>query len=162
MLSVFSSHPPELAAPLGVRTATAADRDAVAAFLAEEGLPTQGIITRGTAWLIAERAGWMVGVAGVEFGPTGAALLRAIAVSRTARQQGLARRLAEAAIEEAHRRACDRMYALGTTGGAALERLGFRGVSVDEVQAALPETALLRLYHHYGVPPGTQAWRIEL
>ena len=107
-----------------LRPATAEDRHAVVALVESQDLSGEGIDPSLEGFVVAEDAGRLVGVAGLErYGDFG--LLRSVAVAGDRRGEGLGARLTAAVIDEARRRGLSAVYALTTTAMTYFPRLGF-------------------------------------
>jgi amino-acid N-acetyltransferase len=120
-----------------VRAATAADLAGAERLLAATELPTEGVAEHwGDAYVVAERDGAIVGVAGVErYGNAG--LLRSVAVDAALRGTGLGGRLVEDRLGWAEREGIRSLYLLTTTAAAWFPRYGFVPVARADVPAAV-------------------------
>ncbi len=86
-----------------LRTASAADLEAVFGLLDRSGLPTAGVADNFSQFLVAEADGRLVGVVGLElYGQS--ALLRSAAVEESWRGSGVGRVLVERALDLARER----------------------------------------------------------
>ena len=139
-----------------LRTASAADLEAVFGLLDRSGLPTAGVADNFSQFLVAEADGRLVGVVGLElYGPS--ALLRSAAVEESWRGSGVGRVLVERALDLARERGIDDVYLLTTTAEHYFPKFGFVCVQRDEVaqgvqssvefQSACPESATAMRKH---------------
>jgi N-acetylglutamate synthase-like GNAT family acetyltransferase len=124
-----------------LRLATHRDEPAVAALLTASALPLDGVHDALPCFVVAEDAGEIVGVAGIEAcGATGEhALLRSVAVAPSWRNHGLGRALVNRAIAEAEARGTKALYLLTTTAEHYFPSFGFtptaRAAVPDDVRA---------------------------
>jgi amino-acid N-acetyltransferase len=127
-----------------MRGATARDREQVHALLAACALPVAGVdeTTLGR-FIVAERAGAIVGVAGLELYGSDA-LLRSVAVSPTLRQAGLGGALAERLLGQAASLGVRRVYLLTTTAESFFARRGFTRTDRSAVGADLLDSVEFR------------------
>ena len=118
-----------------LRKASLDDEDAVSALLINAGLPLEGVREALPCFVVAEDAGEIVGVAGVEAcGVTGEhALLRSVAVAPSWRTRGLGRSLVTRVIADAEARGAKALYLLTTTAEGYFPTLGFTVTSRDTV-----------------------------
>ena len=118
-----------------LRPATRDDEAAVAELLSNAGLPLEGVHEALTSFMVAEDAGEIVGVAGIEAcGVTDEhALLRSVAVAPSWRTRGLGRALVTRVIADAEARGAKAMYLLTTTAEAYFPNFGFVVTSRDSV-----------------------------
>jgi amino-acid N-acetyltransferase len=139
-----------------LRTASAADLEAVFALLDRSGLPRAGVADNFSQFLVAEADGRLVGVVGLElYGQS--ALLRSAAVEESWRGSGVGRVLIERALDLARERGIDDVYLLTTTAEHYFPKFGFVCVRRDEVaqgvqssvefQTACPESATAMRKH---------------
>ena len=128
-MATHATHEPTL------RPATPADEPAVAALLTASALPLDGVHEAISSFVVAEDAGSIVGVAGIETcGTTGEhALLRSVAVAPAWRNRKLGRALVTRVIAEAEARGAKALYLLTTTADAYFPSFGFRKTARDEV-----------------------------
>ena len=120
-----------------VRSAHAADFDAVCALLRSADLPLAGVPESLEGFLVAEDSGVVVGVAGLEvYGRDG--VLRSVAVAADQRGRGLGARLTGSVLERAREQGLHNVYLLTTTADAWFPRHGFRRIERD---TASPEVA---------------------
>jgi N-acetylglutamate synthase-like GNAT family acetyltransferase len=133
-----------------VRNATPSDLPAVERLLTASGLPLDGVRDALAGFLVAESAGSLVGVAGLEV-CCEHALLRSVAVTPEWRSRGLGRELVTRLIAQAESRGIHGLYLLTTTAERYFPSFGFeqitRGDVPEDVQAtsefrgACPDTA---------------------
>jgi N-acetylglutamate synthase-like GNAT family acetyltransferase len=126
-----------------LRPATPADEPAVAALLTASALPLDGVHEAISSFVVAEDAGSIVGVAGVEAcGTTGEhALLRSVAVAPAWRNRRLGRALVTRVIAEAEARGAKALYLLTTTADAYFPSFGFTPTTRDQVPEDVRATA---------------------
>jgi N-acetylglutamate synthase-like GNAT family acetyltransferase len=144
-----------------IRTATAADLAPIAELLEHAELDPHGVLAPATTYWVAEHAGALVGVIGVEHG-AGAVLLRSMAVRRAARGRSLGAALTEHALAAARAQGFRAAYLFSTDAGAYWQRRGFREVPVPELVAALPGAPQVRHYDELGWLPTEVAYRRDL
>jgi amino-acid N-acetyltransferase len=123
-------------AGISFRPALASDLGPLGRLLSELKLPVEGIEESWRRFTVAELAGEIVGVAGVEIYPDGA-LLRSVAVHPSVRGTGLGRVLVERALVTAREAGAREVYLLTTTAVGYFPRLGFREVPRDTVPATV-------------------------
>ena len=118
-----------------LRIASLEDEAAVAALLTTAGLPLEGVHEALPCFVVAEDAGEIVGVAGVEAcGTKGEhALLRSVAVAPSWQNRGLGRALVTRTIAEAESRGVKSLYLLTTTAEHYFPTFGFAAVTRDIV-----------------------------
>ncbi len=128
---------------LNLRLASASDEPAVEALLTASGLPLDGVHECLPCFVVAEDAGAIVGVAGIEAcGVTGEhALLRSVAVAPSWQKRGLGRALVTRTIAEAESRGARALYLLTTTAEAYFPSFGFTPTSRDVVPDDVRATA---------------------
>ncbi len=135
-----------------IRPATRADSGAVRKLLTDAKLPLEGVPADLDHFLVAERAGAVVGAIGLErYGS--AALLRSAVVDPTLRGSGIGERLVEALLAEAKRAGTKELVLLTTTAERWFPRFGFSRITRDaapkslhaseEFRGACPETAVV-------------------
>jgi N-acetylglutamate synthase-like GNAT family acetyltransferase len=126
-----------------LRLATHRDEPAVAALLTASALPLDGVHEALSSFVVAEEAGKIIGVAGIEAcGTTGEhALLRSVAVAPTWRNRGLGRVLVTRAIAEAEARGTKTLYLLTTTADRYFPSFGFMLTARDAVPDDVRATA---------------------
>ena len=123
-----------------IRAARDADAPAIDALLAGNGLPLDGVRETLGRFLVAEDAGVVVGVAGVEErGNHG--LLRSIAVDQGWRSRGVGRELVTRAIAGADARGLEALYLLTTNAERYFSSFGFRLTTRDAVPEPLRQTS---------------------
>ena len=118
-----------------LRAASLEDEAGVAALLTSAGLPLEGVREALTCFVVAEDAGEIVGVAGIEAcGVVGEhALLRSVAVAPSWQKRGLGRALVTRAIADAEGRGVKALYLLTTTAEYYFPSFGFTAVPRDSV-----------------------------
>jgi amino-acid N-acetyltransferase len=122
-----------------LRTARPTDLSEVEALLTAYALPLDGVRGALPAFVVAETAQGIVGVAGLEMRGTHA-LLRSVAVAETWRAHGLGRALVTQVITDAKDLGLDGLYLLTTTAAEWFPRFGFRETTRDAAPTALRET----------------------
>ena len=135
-----------------IRRASAGDLASIERLLSENNLPTLGVADALRGFLVAEHAGIIVGVVGVEE-VGGYGLLRSTAVRSEWRSRGLGRQLVERAIAESEARGVKALYLLTTTAERYFPSFGFTVIERDEVPdpvkttgefcTACPESAIV-------------------
>lgn len=117
-----------------LRPAAPEDWPAIAALLSQHGLPIVGAAEHLAHFIVAEEAGAMAGVAGLEvYGD--AALLRSVAVAEPG--TGLGSALVTAAIDHARAVGVHDVILLTTTAARFFPRFGFARIEREAVPAAL-------------------------
>ena len=118
-----------------LRTASYEDEAAISALLTAAGLPLDGVHEALPCFVVAEDAGEIVGVAGIEAcGVKGEhALLRSVAVAPSWQKRGLGRALVTRMIAEAEGRGVNALYLLTRTAEHYFPTFGFAVVSRDVV-----------------------------
>ena len=136
MLAVDSTHSFARAGWL-LRAARPSDLGAVSSLLALCSLPTEGVAEQfGESYAVAEHAGEIVGVAGVErHGPHG--LLRSVAVAPQWRLAGVGSALVRDRLQWSEEAGMRSLFLLTTDAARYFHRYGFRVVSRDTAPAAL-------------------------
>jgi N-acetylglutamate synthase-like GNAT family acetyltransferase len=126
-----------------LRRATRSDETAVTTLLTAAALPLDGVREALPCFVVAEDAGEIVGVAGIEAcGVAGEhALLRSVAVSPSWRNRGLGRVLVNRAIAEAESRGVKALYLLTTTADRWFPSFGFTVTARDAVPDDVRATA---------------------
>ena len=123
-----------------VRQATSEDLSAVEALLTRSALPLDGVRESLRSFVVAERDGKLVGVAGLEqCGDDG--LLRSAAVDPEWRGRGLGRTLVERVIFNAESIGLRALYLLTTTAEKYFPAFGFHETTRDAVPATVQATA---------------------
>ncbi len=120
-----------------LRAARPSDLSAVSALLASCSLPTEGVAEQfGESYAVAEHAGEIVGVAGVErYGPHG--LLRSVAVAPQWRLAGVGSALVRDRLQWSEEAGVQSIFLLTTDAARYFHRYGFRVVARDVAPAAL-------------------------
>jgi N-acetylglutamate synthase-like GNAT family acetyltransferase len=129
-----------------LRLALRADEPAVEALLTTAHLPLDGVHDALPCFVVAESAGEIVGVAGIEgCGTTGEhALLRSVAVAPSWQHRGLGRALVTRTIAEAEARGAKALYLLTTTAEHYFPTFGFTLTTREAVPADVRATAEFR------------------
>lgn len=123
-----------------IRPAVASDLPRVITLLEASSLPTVGINEGLCSLIVAEHAGEIVGVVGLEACCDRYALLRSTAVADAWRSRGLGRQLVHRAISDAEARGIDALYLLTTTAETYFPSFGFTRIGRDEVPAEIRAT----------------------
>jgi amino-acid N-acetyltransferase len=128
-----------------IERATADDGPSILRLLSDSGLPLDGLLDHlDTAFVArAEARGRLVGCAALEIYPDGA-LLRSVAVDRTARGRGIARALTDAAVALARSLDVPALYLLTTTAEHYFPKLGFITITRDQVPAGVQQSVEFR------------------
>ncbi|MEO5818618.1 MAG: arsenic resistance N-acetyltransferase ArsN2 [Gemmatimonadaceae bacterium] len=126
-----------------LRLAVPSDEAAVEALLTASSLPLDGVHEALPCFVVAEEAGNIVGVAGIEAcGVAGEhALLRSVAVAPSWQKRGLGRALVTRTIAEAEARGAKALYLLTTTAEHYFPSFGFHITSRTDVPDDVRETA---------------------
>ena len=116
----------ELAPGVSLEDASAGDLAAVHELVLASGLPVDGLADQfPAAYVVARRAGEVIGAAGLEaYGDAG--LLRSVAVAASARGSGLGIALTANRLVRARERGMSAVWLLTTTAADFFPRLGFR------------------------------------
>lgn len=115
-----------------IRPAEQADLEQILALLRASALPTEGVTDSMNTFVVAERAGALTGVAGLELlGEF--ALLRSVVVSQECRGTGVGASLVSRVLEDAERRGIREVYLLTTTAERWFPAFGFSVVSRHEL-----------------------------
>ncbi|MGI8400417.1 MAG: arsenic resistance N-acetyltransferase ArsN2 [Gemmatimonadaceae bacterium] len=118
-----------------IRKVTDADLPAVDKLLLASKLPVEGVRDNFSSFVVAEEAGVIAGVIGLEkYGS--AALLRSAVVSPVNRGTGVGRQLVEHLLDRAGKEGIDDLYLLTTTAEEYFPRFGFTRTA----RSAVPET----------------------
>lgn len=126
-----------------LRPARPEDLPAVLALLEAAGLPTAGVAEWLPRFVVAEGAGGLAGVAGLEaYGDD--ALLRSVAVAEGWRGRGLGGRLTDAVLASAAAAGVRTVYLLTETAEGFFPRHGFRRIPREEASAAVRASAEFR------------------
>ncbi len=126
-----------------LRLAAPSDEKAVEALLTASGLPLDGVHEALPSFVVAEDAGDIIGVAGIEAcGVAGEhALLRSVVVAPSWQKRGLGRALVTRTIAEAEARGAKALYLLTTTAEHFFPTFGFHTIARDSVPADVRATA---------------------
>jgi protein-tyrosine-phosphatase/N-acetylglutamate synthase-like GNAT family acetyltransferase len=128
---------------VALRAAAPGDFAAVTALLQAAGLPLAGVPPTLERFVVAEREGALVGVAGLEqYART--ALLRSVAVAERERGSGVGRALVERVLADARVAGVRDLYLLTTTADRWFPRLGFRWIERAALPSALASSEELR------------------
>jgi len=119
-----------------LRAARNGDRVAIERLLIDLKLPVEGVGDWLSQFWIAESGGTVVGIAGVELYEDGA-LLRSVAVHPAWRSGGLGRTLVDRALDGARHSGARDVFLLTTTAEHYFPRLGFAGITRDQVPAGV-------------------------
>lgn len=144
---------------LELRTARSEDLTEVLGLLGRAQLPTAGVEESLPHFIVAEREGELIGVAGLEvYGAS--ALLRSVAVEDSWRGSGVGRTLIDRALDQARLAGIEDVFLLTTSAERYFPRFGFSCVSRSEVgdevrasvefQEACPASAVV-MRKHIGV-----------
>lgn len=136
---------------VSIRPARPADLKAIGELLEAADLPTVGVVDHLPGFVVAEAAGRLVGLAGLEVhGDDG--LLRSVVVDSAVRGHGLGAKLTERVLDAARAAEVRRVYLLTTTAEDYFPRHGFRRIGRDdaspdvkrsvEFREACPESAV--------------------
>lgn len=119
-----------------LRPARPEDQAAVVGLVASAGLPTSGVEIGSAEFVVAEHAGRIVGVAGLEtYGTDG--LLRSVAVAEEWRGRGLGGELTRSILEAARRRGLEDLYLLTETAADFFSRFGFQPIRREDASEAV-------------------------
>jgi amino-acid N-acetyltransferase len=110
----------------------AGDEPAILRLLADNGLPTDGLLDHLDTALVARLGSRVVACAALEVYADGT-LLRSVAVETALRGSGLGQHLVRAALDLARERGSTAVYLLTTTAEEFFPRFGFRRISRAEV-----------------------------
>lgn len=117
---------------LELRSARSADLQKVIALLGRAHLPTAGVAESLAHFIVAEREGELIGVAGLEvYGAS--ALLRSVAVEDSWRGSGVGKTLIDRALDQARQAGIEDVFLLTTTAEHYFPRFGFSCVNRDSV-----------------------------
>lgn len=146
-----------------LREALPGDLENLIALLERLGLVTEGVLVPGTAYWLAETPmGRLLGLVGVEFGTTNAALLRSAAVLPELQRRGIGRALVNRAFEACRACGIATIYCFSTDAGDYWQHLGFREAPVTELVEALPAAPQVLHFGRIGWLPTEVAWRLDL
>jgi N-acetylglutamate synthase-like GNAT family acetyltransferase len=126
-----------------LRSAAPADLPAIERLLTASGLPLDGVREALASIVVAEAAGDIVGVAGLELCCDNA-LLRSVAVADAWRSHGIGRALVTRIIADAEARGIRALYLLTTTAERYFPSFGFRPIARDEAPDDVRATAEFR------------------
>lgn len=130
-------------AQVSIRPARLDDLKGIAELLESAGLPTAGVADHLTGFVVAEAAGRVVGLAGLEVhGDDG--LLRSVVVVPALRGRGLGARLTERILEAARAAKLGRLYLLTTTAEDYFPRYGFRRIHRDDASSDVKRSVEFR------------------
>ena len=122
-----------------LRPARSSDLPAIERLLTGAGLPLAGVAEALDTFTVAESAGELVGVAGLEV-CRGNALLRSVAVAPAWRSRGLGRTLVTQLIDDASARGLSALYLLTTTAERYFPSFGFRQITRDQAPSDVRQT----------------------
>jgi amino-acid N-acetyltransferase len=122
-----------------IRPASSTDLAAVERLLTANDLPLDGVRDAFGTFVVAESAGELIGVAGLEI-CCDDALLRSVAVHPEWRSKGVGRALVTRAISNAEARGIHALYLLTTTAERYFPTLGFAKVAREDVPAEVRAT----------------------
>lgn len=141
---------------VSIRPARPADLRAIGELLEGADLPTVGVDDHLPGFMVAEAAGRLVGLAGLEV-HGGDGLLRSVVVDPAFRGTGLGARLTQRALDAARAAELGRVYLLTTTAEDYFPRYGFRRIRRDdaspevkrsvEFREACPASAVAMVLH---------------
>lgn len=112
------------------------DKPAVLRLLADNGLPTDGLLDHLDTALVVRLGDQVVACAALEFYADGA-LLRSVAVQEALRGSGLGYQIVRAALDLAGQRRTTSVYLLTTTAEGFFPRFGFRRIARADVPAGV-------------------------
>jgi amino-acid N-acetyltransferase len=124
---------------IAISAAAPEDAAAIAALLREAELPHEDFAGHLANFLVARRAGAVVGAVGFERHGR-SALLRSLVVAPALRGAGLGDQLVRRLAAEARRKGVKRFYLLTTTAEAFFARRGFQKIARRAVSAAIAAT----------------------
>jgi amino-acid N-acetyltransferase len=127
------------ATPIAISVAAPDDAAAIAALLRDAGLPHEDFAGHLAHFLVARRAGAVVGAVGFERHGR-SALLRSLVVVTALRGNGLGDQLVRRLAAVARRKGVGRFYLLTTTAEAFFAGRGFQRVARQAVPAAIAAT----------------------
>ncbi|QAT82726.1 Amino-acid acetyltransferase [Corallococcus coralloides] len=137
---------------LTIRAARPGDLVAIQALLSSAGLPLQGVTEHLPHFHVAEQAGALLAVAGLEVYATGG-LLRSVAVAEKVKGLGVGSNLVRRVLAQADEDRLPALYLLTTTAADYFPRFGFvridRGMlppelnSSEELRGACPASAIV-------------------
>jgi amino-acid N-acetyltransferase len=119
------------------------DLPAVERLLEASGLPTVEVADWLERFIVADRAGQVEGVAGLEVHDRDG-VLRSVAVARPQRGSGLGGRLTSAVLDRARQAGLRRVYLLTETAAGYFPRHGFRPIARSAASAAVQRSVEFR------------------
>jgi amino-acid N-acetyltransferase len=122
-----------------VRKATPADREQVNDLLTRSSLPLGGIPDSLDGFYVAENAGTIIGVGGIE-DCDAEGLLRSVAVDQSARGAGIGKRIVEQLVDDARTSGRQSLYLLTTTAENYFPSFGFVRVDRSAVPPSIRAT----------------------
>jgi len=126
-----------------LRSATAADESRILDLLQRSGLPTSDLQGARPEFIVAQRAGRIIGIGALErFGT--AALLRSLAVEPAWRSTGVGRLIVAELERRARAAGTGELVLLTLTASAFFERLGYQSKPREQVAPAVRESAEFR------------------
>lgn len=126
-----------------LRTARPSDLDAISALLTGSALPVDDLRTSSIGFLVAEDAGAIVGVVGLE-AFSDAALLRSLAVAHAQRGQGVGAALVDAVERDARDRGLRQLVLLTQTAERFFAQRGYRVIARGDAPVAVQGSAEFR------------------
>jgi N-acetylglutamate synthase-like GNAT family acetyltransferase len=132
---------PNKSADLELRPARGSDLPQVESLLTTLKLPLDGVPDDLRHFRVAVNDNELAGVAGLEIGGVGDALLRSVAVHPDYRDLGVARKLVDALMRDASELEISTIYLLTTTAADYFRRRGFVQIDRTEVPTGLAATA---------------------
>ena len=126
-----------------IRSASTRDLAAVESLLALLNLPTSGVSEWIDRFWLAEAEGRVIGIAGIEVYQDGA-LLRSVAVDPGWRNQQIARRLTERAMDAVRASGNDTVFLLTTTAEGYFPGLGFERIGRESVPPGVQQSVEFR------------------
>ena len=135
---------PDDAAVAHLRPAATTDLAAIERLLVASALPLDGVRDALPTFVVAEAAGEIVGVAGLELCGDCDALLRSVAVADAWRSRGVGRALVTCLLADAESCGLRALYLLTTTAERYFPSFGFREVSRADVPDDVRATAEFR------------------
>jgi amino-acid N-acetyltransferase len=127
------------AVSIAISAAAPDDEAAIAALLRGAALPHEDFATHLAQFLVARRAGAVVGIIGFERHGHNA-LLRSLVVAPALRGNGFGDRLVRRLTEMARRKGVKRFYLLTTTAEAFFAKRGFQRIARQAVPATIAAT----------------------
>jgi amino-acid N-acetyltransferase len=124
---------------LRIRSAVPADLARIEALLGDNGLPLAGVRESLDSFVVAESAGALVGVGGLQL-CCDDALLRSVAVAQHARGSGVGRAIVTRLIADAEARGLRGLYLLTETAERYFPSFGFTKITRADVPAPVQAT----------------------